>query len=337
MKTIVSKILFPILIFLGFSAQSMTDNKFCGTVFPRQVKVSAIQNSAQGDSSKMENLKLGIVQYPVNGGVSEQTYIETVNTYVQKAKLQGAQLVVFPELAAFQMLNNKTEQEQQFTHLAKQFSLILLRMQTIATKHKISILTGSMPRLVEGKIRNTAALIFSNGKYVLQDKIFLTPDEISWGWESGTQLKVFDAPWGKSVILICHDCEFPQLSQLLVNEKPELILVPSMTESINGFRRVRWSANARAIEHRAYVVHTGTVGEIEGGWNNYAQASVITPSEPGFPGVLMEGVIGKPEIFMANLDMSLLRQKRQDPGVYPARDQWKRIQPIVVENVKTNP
>jgi predicted amidohydrolase len=208
---------------------------------------------------------------------------------------------------------------------------IFAAVKAMAQKNKIAVLGGTFPNYAGREIRNTAVLALANGQVHLQEKLFLTPDEKIWDWASGQELKVIEAPWGRTVILICYDSEFAILSQKLSSLAPELILVPSMTDTVEGFRRVRWSSQARAIEHRAFVAHVGTLGEADPTWPNYGQASVLSPSEKAFPGVLAEGEPNSTKIVYAELDFNKLRETRHKVGIYSACEEKARRRPISVK------
>ncbi|MES2767669.1 MAG: nitrilase-related carbon-nitrogen hydrolase [Bdellovibrionota bacterium] len=285
-------------------------------------------NSCVSLFKKENTLRLSSVQYLIEGNHSLDSMMSKITRLVQEAKEKGSELVVFPELFIFDLLRDQNDPqiEVRLREIAETVTPILFeRIADLAQRESIAILAGSTPILENNRIYNRAMIVFQDGQRIFQDKLFLTPDELDWGWASGTRLQVFNAPWGKTTILICYDCEFPIISNLLARSKPEVILIPSMTESRHGFRRVRWSAKARAIEHRAYVVHTGNVGYLQ-----YGQAATMTPSEAGHPGIKNQGKINKFEIVTTDLDIGHLRQTRLTRGPHPARDQNSRIEPIEV-------
>lgn len=274
-------------------------------------------------------VRVAAVQYPIAYPRSPENFLENFRDWVEAAKKSGADLVVFPELIVLDLLDPASPDGDslQLQKIAAEFTpQFFSYVSTLAKELEISILAGSSPRWENGVVHNTALLAFSNGKQVTQDKIYLTPDEKNWGWTPGSTLKVFEAPWGKTSILICLDSEFPQLSQSLVQARPELILIPSMTGSDFGLRRVQWSAQARAVEHYTYVVHTGTVSKNE---THSGQASLLNPQEPGFPRWIARGRKNESSLVIGTLDMKFLREKRPIAGIYPAREQMVRPPPKI--------
>lgn len=49
----------------------------------------------------------------------------------------------------------------------------------------------------------------------------------------------FNTDWGKIGILICYDVEFPQLSRILADDGMDILFAPFLSDTQNGFSRVR--------------------------------------------------------------------------------------------------
>ena len=82
-----------------------------------------------------------------------------------------------------------------------------------------------------------------------------------WGIVAGDRLNVFVTPLGRLAVLICYDSEFPLLARAAVEAGAQVLLVPSCTETMRGYWRVRLGSQARALEGQCYAVHSPTVGE----------------------------------------------------------------------------
>ncbi len=274
-------------------------------------------------------LKVAAVQYQVDYNQSLNQVKSKIETQVLAAKAKGAELVVLPELFMLDLLKTGTavSDKDQLERIADHDTYPLFdHVKALARQHNISILGGSSPRRVERGIVNTSILAFPDGKTVLQDKNFLTPDEIAWGWTTGTEQKVFDAPWGRTSILICYDSQFPTLSNSLADHRPEVLLVPSMTGA-DGFWRVRDAAEARSVEHHAFSVVTGTTGGA--GRSEYtSQAAILTPHENGFTGKIAESKKNEADIIVGELDLTKLRASRSASGLYAGKHQKGRDVPV---------
>ncbi len=73
----------------------------------------------------------------------------------------------------------------------------------------------------------------------------------------GNNLKVFDTDCGKIGIMICYDVEFPEYARILADQGMNILFVPFLTDTQNGYTRVRHCAMARAIENECYVAIAG--------------------------------------------------------------------------------
>ncbi len=87
-------------------------------------------------------------------------------------------------------------------------------------------------------------------------------------------------------IAICYDSEFPQYIQTLIQAGAQFILIPSYTDSPEGFYRVHIAARARAMENQCYTIHACARGQVsclflDGMANGHA--GVFTPIDTGFP------------------------------------------------------
>lgn len=90
---------------------------------------------------------------------------------------------------------------------------------------------------------------------------------------------------------------------------------------VPGFTRVRWAAQARAIEHMAYVLETGTIGAPAEGWEMMAQGAVLGPSLEGFSPLIAEGEKDTDSVVYASLDLMKLREAKAVGMYCPAQDQ----------------
>ena len=145
-----------------------------------------------------------------------------------------------------------------------------------------------------------------------------------WHVSAGSPLRLFDTSLGRVGINICYDSEFPLLARAQVEAGMELLLVPSCTDSLHGYWRVRIGAQARALEGQCYAVQSPTVGEAL--WSpavdvNRGAAGVYGPPDGQFPadGVVALGALDQSGWTFAEIDLARVRQLRADGGVLNAR------------------
>lgn len=272
-------------------------------------------------TKKWTMLNVSLVQYPLEGNLNVDELSAKVRTFMEVAKEKQSDLLVLPELFSLDLLDFSLPETEQFDRIIDEiFPSFIDNLQEMSVQYGIYLLAGSVPARVKGHIRNRSYLFSPQKSSIYQEKIFLTPDEVEWGWSGSDVLQIFDAPWGRTAIIICYDSEIPLISSTLTEHNIDVILTPSMT-SESGFTRVRWATQARAIEHMSYVLITGTLGNPAPGWDTTAQAAVLGPSLPGFTPVLGEGIFNVTDVLSVSLDMVKLTQAKRERLYYPAYDQ----------------
>lgn len=193
----------------------------------------------------------------------------------------------------------------------------------LAAEHGLHILAASAPHFAGARPVNRAVLFGPQGRIGHQDKQIMTRFEREeWNVVGAPGLRVFDTPVGRLGILICYDSEFPLLGRQLAEAGVEIILVPSCTDTVAGFNRVRIGAMARALESQCIVVQSPTIGTCD--WNpaideNRGKAAIYAPPDGFWPesGILAEGEMDKPGWVKARIDLEKIRQSREDGRVLP--------------------
>ena len=143
-------------------------------------------------------------------------------------------------------------------------------------------------------------------------------------------MKVFDTDSGRIGVQVCYDVEFPELARLYADEGMQILFVPFLTDTQNGYTRVRHCAQARAIENECYVAMAGCVGNLPKVNNmdiQYAQSCVFTPSDFSFPnnGVKAETTPNTEMTLIADVDLDLLKELNQHGSVTNLLDRRKDL------------
>ena len=266
-------------------------------------------------------LKVAAAQYPIGQPESLGEWETKIAAWVANGAATGADLLVFPEYAAIEQAAalGPTVYGDLTTTLEQVAALAEKRVAfhaALASTHNVHILVGSGPqRTDDGRFVNAAQLVTPDGKVGVQEKLIMTPFEHGWGVTAGGPLRVFETDLGRFSILICYDSEFPLLARAAVEAGAEAILVPSCTERISGYHRVRTGSAARALENTIVTVQSPTVGDAP--WSpavdlNVGAAGIYVPPEHGVSdtGVLAEGTLNAHEWVFAEVDLASLRRLR---------------------------
>lgn len=190
----------------------------------------------------------------------------------------------------------------------------------LAAEYGLWLLSGSLPALHGGTLVNRAWLCLPDGSSHPVDKQVLTPwERANTPLQPGLPPRVFQTVFGRLAVLICYDSEFPVLSAAL---KPDILLVPSTTETLAGLTRVRTAARARALESQCIAVHAPLVGQAAACdiiSESCGRAAICAPPDWPFPldGLLAQTGLGDEGWCMARLAAGALSENRQHGGVAP--------------------
>jgi len=278
-------------------------------------------------------VRLGLIQWQMRPYKNLDELMEQVEYFVDAVAGYRSDFALFPEFfnAPLMAENNHLSEPQAIRELAKHTETIVQKFTDLAISYNINIITGSMPEIVNDRLYNVGYLCRRDGTKERFEKLHVTPDETKvWGMEGGSQLQAFDTDCGKIGILICYDSEFPELSRILADEGMDILFVPFLTDTQNGYSRVRACSHARAIENECYVAIAGGVGNLPKVHNmdiQYAQSAVFTPCDFAFPanGIKAEATPNTEMILIADVDIYLLRELNQFGSVKNLKDRRKDL------------
>ncbi|PKP29909.1 MAG: carbon-nitrogen hydrolase [Bacteroidetes bacterium HGW-Bacteroidetes-17] len=273
-------------------------------------------------------VRLGLIQWQMRPYKDLDELLQQAEFFVDAVSGYRSDFALFPEFfnAPLMAENNHLTEGEAIRELASYTSRIVRKFAELAISYNINIITGSMPEITDDKLYNVGYLCKRDGAIEKFEKLHITPNEDNvWGMEGGSKLNTFDTDCGKIGILICYDVEFPELSRLLADEGMDILFVPFLTDTQNGYSRVRNCAQARAIENECYVAIAGSVGNLPKVHNmdiQFAQSMVFTPCDFSFPtnGIKAEATPNTEMILIADVDIDMLRQLNQFGSVKNLKD-----------------
>ena len=274
-------------------------------------------------------MKIATAGYPLDFLESWAQYEDKQAAWVAEAAGAGADLLVFPEYGAMELATlagaeAAADLEAASRAVSERMGAATELHRKLAAEHGVYILGGSGP-VFDGGARpgdrpvNRAHFVSPGGAVGHQDKQIMTLYERDpWDVVGGGPLKVFETALGKIGILICYDSEFPLLGRALA--ACDVILVPSCTEALAGYWRVRIGAMARALEQQCVTAMASVVGPAE--WcdavdMNTGAGGVFGPPDKGFPptGVIAEGVLNRPGWTYGEVELAAVAEVRRAGGV----------------------
>jgi predicted amidohydrolase len=223
-----------------------------------------------------QKFKIALAQITCKPG-DKTGNLRKIERTAKKAKQQGADLVVFPEMA----LTGYVIRDQIFD-LAEEVPGPSTRLvERIAEETDIHIIFG-MPELsahTQATFHNTAVLVSPKGYVGKYRKMFLPTHSVfeeKRYFRPGYEPAVFDTDIGRIGLIICYDLYFPEVARLTRLEGAQLIVCISASPAV---RRVFFEilTNARAIENTTYLAFVNLAG-IEDGLQFWGGSRVISPN-----------------------------------------------------------
>jgi predicted amidohydrolase/GNAT superfamily N-acetyltransferase len=278
--------------------------------------------------NKKTVVRLGLVQWQMRNFSDLSAFFEQSEFFIDTISGYNSDFLLFPELfnAPLMADYNHLSTAKAIRKLAEFTEPIRAKFQEYAISYNVNIITGSMPLIKDNDLYNVGYLCKRDGSCEMYTKIHITPNELNyWGMIGGHELKTFDTDAGRIGILICYDVEFPELSRLLAAEGVQILFVPFLTDTQNGYTRVQRCAQARAIENECYVAIAGSVGNLPKVNNmdiQYAQSAVFTPSDFAFPtnGIKAESTPNTETTLIVDVDLDLLKELHHYGSVKNLKD-----------------
>lgn len=274
-------------------------------------------------------VRIACVQYKVRKIDSFEDFANQVEYFVETAADYRSDFVLFPEFFSVQLLSviEPLTALQGIRRLADEFTEpFIALMSGLARKYGIYIIGGSHPIAEDGELFNKCLVFDPEGRHIAQPKLHITPSEKRyWGISGGHELFVLPTPKAKIAVQICYDVEFPEASRYLADQGVEILFVPYCTDDRHGQLRVRYCAQARAIENQIFVATAGVIGNLPSVPAmdiHYGEAAVFTPSDFAFArdGIQAISDSNVETLLVTDIDTADLYRSREAGSVTPRLD-----------------
>lgn len=289
-----------------------------------------------------QSVRVCSVQFQVREVKSFEEFCSQVEYFVDVASDYKADFVCFPEFLTIPLISmdkNKFSTSENIERLTKLTDQYVKFFNELAISYNINIIGGTHPtRQANDEIYNQAYVFLRDGSVHTQPKIHITPSELYWrNIHGGNRLSTIETDCGTIGVLVCYDSEFPELSRHLTDQGMNILFVPFCTDEKQGYNRVRYCSQARAIENQIYVVMSGTVGNLPNVENmdvNYAESCILTPCDFPFArdGIAATSIPNTEMVVMSDLNLEALHASRKSGTVQNLKDRrldlyrvaWKR-------------
>ncbi|MFN2465316.1 MAG: nitrilase-related carbon-nitrogen hydrolase [Candidatus Dormibacteria bacterium] len=260
-------------------------------------------------------MKTAVFQFDVRIG-DVAANLAAATRAAEQAAAAGADLVVFPEMAASGYAFESKEELGRFAETASVSSLgpALTGWAELAREHNLFI-CGGFPEVAEGAYYNSAALVGRDGLVGVYRKVHLFHNEKNLFEPGDLGFPVFDLPFGRVGMQVCYDIFFPESARSLVLGGAQLILSPGnfvrnfrrQVYDARGFTQACVAAMGIASQNQVYFALSDRIGEERG--IGFIGASILV----GWDGWPLAGPASgdEEELLVADMDLAEATRKRQ--------------------------
>lgn len=249
------------------------------------------RGSNQEATESMTSFAIAGVQMPVSNHDDNILTMERYAAHV-RGRFPWVNMVLFSELAAFGPDPGKAvpmpgDVEARLCGIARRFGLWLI--------------PGSLFEQRGKAIFNTAPVIAPDGTVVARFSKLFPFRPYEQGISAGTEFVVFDVPdAGRFGVSICYDMWFPETTRQMVAMGAEVILHPTMTDTID--RDIELSiARASAATNQCYFFDINGVGA-----GGCGRSIVVDPS-----GYVLHEAATAEQIIPVEIDFAKVRRERE--------------------------
>lgn len=278
-----------------------------------------------------QDIRVSAVSMTVKTYQSLFDYIADMNAYLQKAREEGAQLVVFPEYAGMLILSalpvwRKFQKEvlaaggleeglaraiDMCEELSEAVSEVYLTIfSELARLHDLYILSGSLLTCEEERLYNRAYL-FDHFGYLAaaQDKIFLSALEQKMGLSHGSETLIADTELGKLAVLVGDDAKYFEVADIAAKKGARILLGCDLSAGPFNPYSAQVGMEMRVQETGTYGVKSVLLGELPFGVELCGKSGIYAPFSCTSD---LSGVLGQADsykhdaVLTASLDFSRL-------------------------------
>jgi predicted amidohydrolase len=208
---------------------------------------------------------------------NKKANLQKIEDFTVKAKEQGADLVIFPELA----LTGYVLHDQIYELAEVIPGPSTERVEELAKKTGTHIIFG-MPELskkTEATIFNTAVFVGPTGFIGKFRKMYLPTHSVfeeKRYFRPGYQTAAFNTAIGNIGLFICYDIFFPEICRLTRLKGAELIVCISASPAVRRSYFEILTA-ARALENTAFLAYVNLAG-VEDGLQFWGGSRLVSPT-----------------------------------------------------------
>lgn len=232
--------------------------------------------------------------------------------WVRQGAAKGAKIVCFTELGLLPFFPQFRAEKKYFAWAEALDGSTATMFGEAARQNSIHVLLNFFERAHPGEYYDTTVILSAGGgpafgpirmMHIAEEPGF---NEKFYYWPGQTPPRVFDLGHLRIGVAICYDRHFPEYTRQLVLQGAEIIFAPFAGSAGDPLAMYEIEMQALAFQNQVFVACVNRVGrepaiEFVGG------SFVVDPSGQ----VMARAPRGEEELFIVDLDLSLIEQMRQ--------------------------
>ena len=196
-------------------------------------------------------------------------------------------------------------------------------LSALAREQHLWLVGGSVPELTDGRVYNTSYVFDPSGSCVARHrKMHLFDIDVPGGQSfresatlsPGSDVTVFDTPWGKMGLCICFDFRFPELAHLMALSGAKILLVPAAFNMTTGPAHWELLFRQRAVDTQCFTVGTSPARDETASYVAWGHSIVCDPW-----GTVLHTCGHGEELAVTELDLSRVDAVRRQLPLLSAR------------------
>ena len=205
----------------------------------------------------MNRKKFGLGVCQLRTELDYEATMEKAAEMIRSGASSGASVLVLPE-----MFSCPYSREYFRASVSRGHEETCRRLSSWAKENRVVLVGGSVPEVEGDRLYNTCFVYGPDGELLARHrKVHLFDVDLpgmrfheSHTFTPGSEITVFDTPYGRMGVAICFDVRFPELFRAMARRGAELICLPAQFNTTTGPAHWEMTLRARAVDNELFFV-----------------------------------------------------------------------------------